>query len=501
MRRFPVIVVVAHLALAAGVGAAGDFDVDFTEEDVARAVEIAELRYGDPDADREHQRMRAAELFPPFDAQIYRRQLRSISDPMELRSAFLVLEGDREALDFVREARTYPRWMDADVVARLDELADEAPSRYHRVMCLRYAAAGHADNGDLEAAWSAIIDSMLAMPPDSTLVKAHDRLWKHFDAGRTPSEQSQLRFFRDPGRGYSSSTGTAEPPKCIPGLRSSCPVCRNAELAARIAVTRSLPESSSRGDRATEWLAATIAAARGFADPTDALLVEARGLKTVLGRGDVDPELRVKLTARLREVALALHDDLDGPRVAAEAADRCALVPGMENDAARLLSDVIVRGKPYPWEMQSAITWLEHIRPDLARSLFMELAARAPDDVPCLAMSGLGKLDPDADRARGWKIQLARGLCDAEHDRWNGAVEQARRELIKEYLEAGDTRRAFAVQALHHYRSFCGVGAMEASAGIVRGLAELQIAAGLDDRGAAQAYLLRADEGRSAGMR
>jgi hypothetical protein len=464
-------------------------------------VAIAEIRYGDPEADPDEQRSRAAELFPPFDAQTYRPQPRSISDPDELRSAFLDLEDPLHSLEFLGSARTSLRWMDADVIARLYALADGASSRQSRVMALRWAAAGHAQNGDLGEAWDSVLESLWAMAPGVPLVSAHDALVKHFGGDRELSERSQLDFFRDPLRGHTWRAGEGDPPACTAGPESSCPVCRDAELAARVEVSRSLPEYTWDGDRPLEWLEAVIAISRRFADPADGLLVEAMGLTTVLGRGDIDPEARAGLSARLRDVALALRDDLDGPRVAADAADKCAWVTGMENDAARLLGGVIEVGPPYPWGMQSAISRLEHGRPDIARSLYLDLAARTPDDVPCLAMAGLSKLDADSERARGWKIQLARGLCNAGNDRWNGAVEQARRELVKEYLEAGDTRRAFAVQALHHYRSFCGVGAMEAARGIVKTLAELQIAAELDTRGAARAYLQRAERDRLARKR
>jgi len=495
MRMLAITIVVANLVFFGAVGTAGAFDTDFTEEDVARAVEIAEIRYGDPEADREEQRLRAIELFPPFDADTYRRQPNTISDPEEIRAAFLALQDHQQALRFLSHARTHVHWMDAEVVSRIYQLADDAPDRHHRTRFLRHAAAGHAWDGDLGAAWSATIESMWEMSPDTSLVRTHDALCRPFTAGRTPNERSQLHFFKTRAREYPSYAKQTETPECANGAESPCPVCRDTELAERIDVARSLTKFSSREDQAAEWLSATLEIARGFNDPADSLLIEAASLLRVLYYGDLNPALREESTLRLRDVALALRDDPDGLRIAADAAGRFALVSGLENDAARLLDDVIASGKPYPYGLNSEIQRIQNTRPEVARALYLEIVSgEAPDEVPCWAMSGLTSLDPDSSRARGWKIQLARGLCDPGHETWNGSVEQARRELIKEYLAAGDTRRAFAVQALHHYRSFCGTGAQGARRAIHRRLAEFQIAADLDTRGAARAYLQRAEQ-------
>jgi hypothetical protein len=490
--RTGLVLVVGLLVLAP---VAGGMDLDFTEDDVVRAVKIAELRYAPPDMDPGVIQQRLAALYPPFEAKQALGRPSRMSKAEWLRERILAIDTPQDAERFLTRAMDRPRWLNLEVADHLVSLAEQAPRRWIRFRLRSAAAVAHANQEDLDAAWELMSAAMRAAAPDRRLVEIHDYLTVPSRSG-DPSTRSELagRFRTVKLKRHGGEIFEASQP-CATTWHGACPLCRDPQLQERVASCRRLPDRPDYKAPPGPWLDSWRRAAMGFTDPADRLLALANGLQQIQNTGRLDDRWRRRIALELYDVASGLKGDPDQRRVAAAAANALVSIEGLEDHAVRMVEIVFGTPHDFPPGGEYTLRRLEDSRPAVVRSVLLRIAeAHDAETIPCWALDGLTRMDPEMDRARAWFIQLARGQCTAGGDRFNSAVEAARRKLIDAYQSEGNSRLAFAVAALHHYRSFCGNGAAAARARVRRQMAELQIAAGLDERDAAQAFLGRADQ-------
>jgi hypothetical protein len=456
----------------------------FSDEQVQRAITIAELRYGPAGIDETEQRRRLAELLPPSDQHYYRVILTN----SELRK---LLEDDPPWSLLHRLGRDYDlerSLADPEIQAILRTRADRALTRSDRVRALLLVAAGQAQTGDLAAAWQVAVEAAEVLPPGWELAYLHQRLcredWRYGQQAAFRDLLSRPLKFRAPFEPLPQPDLDDEDP---------CPLIAGRELAQRVAISYQLPARTTRldnHDAIERWLQDNEEVIQQLSDPVERSLLRAQALTVCAERDATGTNDYCRGPAlALRDAADMLESDLDGPLVAAFAAQATAK-NGLYSDSAELALRALRGGQASYYMVGDALQYLHFYRPDLALDVLRQLAAELdPEEVPCWVQGALKEYETDPAVADAWRLRLALGQCRPVLEVWNRSVEAARKELIKRFAEAGDTRAAFVIYSLHHYRSFCGTGANEAVHEVLLGLARLQVAAGLDERGVAAGFL------------